>query len=243
MLAALATPRRVRRNRPRWRKRASASWYEPYGEVSATGSSNNPYQYTGRENDGTGLYYYRARYYSPTLKRFISEDPMGLAAGLNEYAYADASPTDNIDPTGLESGQFSLQYHYDPSEHSPCVDGVATRFILNEIPFVGTAIDLVELGYDDRDWESIFGSFHGTLEAGVVDPLENSIEASRGSLGDLISRQMYNKQQRRISNDIQAKIAMKKGFKAVVHTAGILSLMLNIEEAREGMKKCECGGN
>ena len=44
--------------------------YEPYGEVTSTGSSDNPYQYTGRENDGTGLYYYRARYYSTTLKRF-----------------------------------------------------------------------------------------------------------------------------------------------------------------------------
>ena len=39
----------------------------------------NPFQYTGRENDATGLYYYRARYYSPTLRRFISEDPLGLA--------------------------------------------------------------------------------------------------------------------------------------------------------------------
>jgi len=35
----------------------------------------NPLQYTGREVDGTGLYYYRARYYDPVLKRFISDDP------------------------------------------------------------------------------------------------------------------------------------------------------------------------
>ena len=69
----------------------------------ATGSSNNPYQYTGRENDGTGLYYYRARYYSPMLKRFISEDPMGLAAGLNSYAYAGGDPIDLRDPSGLFS--------------------------------------------------------------------------------------------------------------------------------------------
>ncbi|MEO5561284.1 MAG: RHS repeat-associated core domain-containing protein [Dokdonella sp.] len=75
--------------------------YEPYGEVSATGASTNPYQYTGRENDGTGLYYYRARYYSPNLKRFISEDPMGLSAGLNEYAYVRGNPLSFIDPFGL----------------------------------------------------------------------------------------------------------------------------------------------
>jgi len=75
--------------------------YEPYGEVTATGSSNNPYQYTGRENDGTGLYYYRARYYSSAIKRFISEDPMGLDAGLNMYAYVRGNPVSFVDPDGM----------------------------------------------------------------------------------------------------------------------------------------------
>lgn len=36
--------------------------YEPFGNTTATGTSSNPYQYTGRQNDGNGLYYYRARY-------------------------------------------------------------------------------------------------------------------------------------------------------------------------------------
>jgi RHS repeat-associated protein len=76
--------------------------YEPYGEMTSTGSSNNPYQFTGRENDSTGLYYYRARYYSPRLKRFISEDPKGLAAGLNSYAYVGGNPVSLVDPNGLE---------------------------------------------------------------------------------------------------------------------------------------------
>jgi len=57
----------------------------------------------GRENDCTGLYYYRARYYSPAMKRFISEDPLGLAAGLNSYAYVDGNPISSTDPQGLES--------------------------------------------------------------------------------------------------------------------------------------------
>lgn len=51
--------------------------YEPFGRTSATGQNNsNPFQYTGRENDGTGFYYYRARYYGPELGRFFSEDPL-----------------------------------------------------------------------------------------------------------------------------------------------------------------------
>src|SRR6266542_4267506 len=54
--------------------------YEPFGTTTVAGQANaNPLQYTGRENDGTGLYDYRARYYSPARQRFISEDPIGFA--------------------------------------------------------------------------------------------------------------------------------------------------------------------
>ncbi len=63
--------------------------------------STNTYQYTGRENDGTGLYFYRARYYSPTLQRFISEDPLGFRGGdANLYAYVWNSPSNFFDPIG-----------------------------------------------------------------------------------------------------------------------------------------------
>jgi uncharacterized protein RhaS with RHS repeats len=45
--------------------------FAPFGNTSVSGAGNaNVYQYTGRENEGNGLYYYRARYYSPLLGRF-----------------------------------------------------------------------------------------------------------------------------------------------------------------------------
>lgn len=77
--------------------------YGPFGNTSTSGvSSSSGSQYTGRENDGTGLYYYRARYYSPSLQRFISEDPIGFSGGdINLYAYAFNSPTNFTDPSGL----------------------------------------------------------------------------------------------------------------------------------------------
>ena len=76
--------------------------YSPYGDSVGTGTSSTPLQYTGRENDGaTGLYYYRARYYSPQLGRFIAEDPIGIGGGTNYYAYAMGNPVSFRDPLGL----------------------------------------------------------------------------------------------------------------------------------------------
>ncbi len=76
--------------------------YEPFGNTGTSGpASANSSQYTGRENDGTGLYYYRARYYSPTLQRFISEDPAEFGGGdSNLYAYVSNSPSNFTDPSG-----------------------------------------------------------------------------------------------------------------------------------------------
>ncbi|MEV6143643.1 polymorphic toxin-type HINT domain-containing protein [Streptomyces sp. NPDC051992] len=75
--------------------------YDPNGQATTTGTaSSNPYTFTGRENDGTGLLYYRDRYYDPETGRFISQDPIGQAGGTNLYQYALSSPTTYTDPTG-----------------------------------------------------------------------------------------------------------------------------------------------
>ncbi len=76
--------------------------YDPYGATTASMSGfDNPYQYTGRENDGDGLYYYRARYYAPAMGRFISEDPLGFGGGgENFYGYVLQDPINGIDPYG-----------------------------------------------------------------------------------------------------------------------------------------------
>jgi len=80
--------------------------YEPFGNVALSGApSANSYQFTGRENDDTGFYFYRARYYSPGLQRFISQDPIGFAGGdPNLYAYVADNPTGARDSTGTIIG-------------------------------------------------------------------------------------------------------------------------------------------
>jgi len=76
----------------------------PFGNTTVSGTSNtNQSQYTGRENDSTGLIYNRTRYYSPQLQRFVSEDPLEFDGGdVNIYAYVANSPTNYTDPYGLE---------------------------------------------------------------------------------------------------------------------------------------------
>ena len=79
--------------------------YEPFGNTTISGPNANPYQFTGRENDGTGLYYYRyrARYYSPTFQRFIAQDPLDFRGNdTNLYRYVLDSPIDFVDPFGID---------------------------------------------------------------------------------------------------------------------------------------------
>lgn len=108
--------------------------YEPFGKTTASGSSNgNSSQYAGRENDGTGLYFNRARYYSPTLQRFLSEDPAGFGGGSNFFSYVDNDPFNFTDPLGLDKNGLldALQLGLD---------------LLGLIPGAGEPFDLVNAG-------------------------------------------------------------------------------------------------
>jgi RHS repeat-associated protein len=81
--------------------------YDSYGNIVGQTNPSVTFRfgYTGREWDGeTGQYYYRARYYDPTVGQFISQDPIGFAAGdANLYRYVGNSPTNFTDPSGLFS--------------------------------------------------------------------------------------------------------------------------------------------
>src|SRR3546814_4121660 len=79
--------------------------YDAWGIPAA--SNLGRFQYTGQAwIPEIGLYYYKARVYSPTLGRFLSADPIGYGDGMNMYAYVGNDPVNRADPLGLFFSQI-----------------------------------------------------------------------------------------------------------------------------------------
>lgn len=73
----------------------------PWGDATADTGVRVRFRLAGASLEPeTGLYHMRARFYDPTLGRFVSEDPIGIAGGANLFAYAGNDPVNNRDPSG-----------------------------------------------------------------------------------------------------------------------------------------------
>gem|GEM_PF-6187120 len=138
----------------------TAYTYEPFGKTTVTGTSANSFQYTGRENDGTGLYYYRTRYFSAKLDRFVGEDPLRPDSEMgNLYAYVLNDPVNLTDPLGLK-----------PPRHIPAIvdicknlreaDQMPTLFWINRVRKHGLW-DYKDIAPKFED----FGNYHYAITA------------------------------------------------------------------------------
>ena len=82
--------------------------YGTYGELLKDAITKIRFLYNGSygvATDRNGLYYMRARYYNPDIKRFINQDikvgDIGSSQSLNRYAYCEGNPVSLVDPFGL----------------------------------------------------------------------------------------------------------------------------------------------
>jgi RHS repeat-associated protein len=120
--------------------------YGVYGELEQhEGTTSQPFQYNGRDGvmtDPNGLYYMRARYYHPGLKRFLNRDLIrgDISDGqtLNRYAYVNGDPVKYVDPLGLFKCEQPITKGTSKLEE---VDQLAKNYNLNDETFNAHILD------------------------------------------------------------------------------------------------------
>ena len=136
--------------------------FDPFGSTTMSGAaSTNAVQFAGRENDVTDLYFNRARFYSPGLQRFISEDPIGFGGGdVNLYAYVANSPTNLTDPLGL------------------CLPLCAVPVVIAESPVAAAAAAAAATGASYAAWK--LGQATAAMMRDLIDALANKRASTLG---------------------------------------------------------------
>ena len=161
--------------------------YDEYGNLSSGASTTGqPFRYTGRRYDPeTGLYFYRARYYSPALGRFLQVDPIGFKSDVNLYTYVYNDPTDKVDPSGTNE--------LSPSDWKDFAIDVGT-LLVDEIVYAAAKI----------------GGNEGTAQAASDGMIEHRVDAAASTIGVISPAPGTGKAIKIAQRTAKAAVALKR---------------------------------
>lgn len=158
--------------------------YDPFG-APVTSGTVGLFGFTGQTQIGSGIYYFRARFYDSVAGRFLSPDPTGLAGrDSNLYRYVGNNPLISRDPTGLSAQHETPFEDFDQGSEALDQAGLIAKLWLKLLPrpyeilgrVVDAALSGAQLGLDT------------TLEHNdaSADPLEQAGRAF-GYAGDIVA--------------------------------------------------------
>jgi RHS repeat-associated protein len=173
--------------------------FNAHGSI-LSGTLSDPFGYKAQfayySDNETGLQLLTHRYYDPNTGRFLTEDPVGYAGGINVYSYTRNNPLNSIDPWGLQDGP--INYLRDPfsSDHwilNAASNTISDMLALDHIAGWSWQVGNHCLPSDERAWAAAKGlgttaavAFGGPILKRVGGAVVSALGRRAGAAADAI---------------------------------------------------------
>ena len=181
--------------------------YDPFGKIANTlGSTANPFKYVGKYgvmDEGNGLAYIRARYFSPDFGRFITKDPLtgtdGDGQSLHRYVYALNNPIRFVDISGYspQTGSSDDWHDFLLGVGIKGTQGIANYFAKKAVTkylresLVDSLINQGDIYAGKHAGEAFGFAKAGSVLIGIFKDGKSEIQ-SHGSIIDAVSHPILN---------------------------------------------------